>query len=555
MGVKDNMKIKAIFTLSVLAAALVACDGGGVTLAPSTNVTNSNNSTVTNPGGPATVVNPCASYTVSGQALQGSFNEGNCTYSAVFVSDTRPLTVDLVINELPNGGLHIFEDSLFVGRDVNANSAAQGVRIPQDGEGPTLTIAPGVKIAFSNPSDYVRIARGSRIIADGTRSKPIIFSGVKDLRDNQGTLNDRGLWGGLQINGNGLTNKCTNADRQPTSSNPHNCHVTAEGRPSTYGGINNDESSGVLRYVQVRHAGYEVAPGDELNAVTLNGVGRGTTIEYVQTYTTVDDGFEMFGGAVNLKYVVGVNVGDDTFDYSEGWAGNIQFALAVHPSGGNYCVEADNTGSGIPDDIAPFTKGRISNLTCITSSLRANQGTAPSKEGDSRGAIYREGTYFEEYNSIYTSNAANNASNRCWEPASSQTVAGMASGISRATGNVIACSESLVIGSALNFDLRNWWTSNGNVVIDTAANLPANLIKDLSPSNPTAYITNPNLTDANGTPANVQVFDVTRLQDTFQANAAPALGNPGSSSFFEPVDFIGAVKEGDDWVSGWTIGL
>ncbi|MDP2283622.1 MAG: hypothetical protein Q8L06_05745 [Pseudohongiella sp.] len=549
------MNIKTLFSVSLLAAAVTACDGGGVTLAPTTSVSNSNNSTVTNPAGPAVVVNPCASYTVSGQSVQGSFSGGNCTYSAVFVSDSRPLTTDLVINELPNDGLHLFEDSLFVGRDINANSAAQGVRIPQDGEGPTLTIAAGSKIAFTNPSDYVRIARGSRIIAEGTRAKPIIFSGVKDLRDKAATLNDRGLWGGIQINGNGLTNKCTNADRQPTATNPHNCHVTAEGRPATYGGTNNNESSGVMRYVQIRHAGYEVTPGDELNALTLLGVGKSTTIEYVQTYTTVDDGFEMFGGAVNLKYVVAVNVGDDSFDYSEGWIGNIQFALAIHPSGGNYCVEADSTGSGIPDDLQPFTKGRISNLTCITSGLRANQGTAPSKEGDSRGAIYREGVYFEEYNSIYTSNAANNASNRCWEPASTQTVAGMASGISRASGNVIACTESLVVGSALGFDLRNWWTTNGNVVIDATANLPAKLIKDLGPTKPTAYITNPALTDANGTPVNVQVFDVTRLQDTFPASGAPALGNTGTSSFFTRVDFIGAVKEGSDWVSGWTIGL
>src|SRR5690606_39874598 len=91
----------------------------------------------------------------------------------------------------------------------------------------------------------------------------------------------------------------------------------------------------------IKHAGYEVVDGSELNGLTLNAVGSGTTVEYVQTYTTQDDGFEMFGGAVDLKYVVGVNVGDDTFDFSEGWTGNIQFALAVHTSGANNCVEAD----------------------------------------------------------------------------------------------------------------------------------------------------------------------------------------------------------------------
>jgi hypothetical protein len=547
------MKIRSIFTVSLLAAAVTACDGGGVSLSPTTSVSNSNNTTTT--GGGSVTTNPCASYTVSGQALQGAYSGINCTYSNTFVSDTRPLTTDLVINELPNGGLHIFEDSLFVGADVNANAAAQGVRIPQDGEGPELTIAAGAKLAFFNPEDYIRINRGSRIIADGTRAKPIIISGVKDLRDNQATLSDRGLWGGLVINGNGLTNKCTDADRQATSNNPHNCHVTTEGRPSTYGGTNNAESSGLLRYVQVRHAGFEVVDGDELNAVTFNGVGSGTTVEYVQTYTSLDDGFEMFGGAVDLKYIVALNVGDDSIDYSEGWKGNIQFALVIHTSGANRCVEADNTGSSQPDDLQPFTKGRISNMTCITSNVKSGTGSAPSSKGDSEGSVYREGTYFEEYNSIFTSNATGMASQECWEPESTQTIAGINSGISRASGNVIACTESLKVSSSAGLDLRAWWISNGNAVVDSTANLPATVIKGLSPTNPTAYITAPTMTDANGAAINVTVFDVTRLRDNFAANAAPALGNPGSSSFFTAVDFIGAVKEGQDWVSGWTVGL
>jgi len=548
------MNIKTIFSVSVLAAAITACDGGGVTLAPTTSVSNSNNSTVTGSDNTPTV-NPCASYSVSGQSVQGTFDGTNCTYSNTFVSDTRPLTTDLVINELSNGGLHIFEDSLFVGRDVNANSAAQGVRIPQDGEGPSLTIAAGSKLAFFNSEDYVRISRGSRIIADGTKAKPIIFSAVRDLRDDQATEADRGLWGGVQINGNGLTNKCSDADRQATANNVHGCHVTAEGRPATYGGTNNAENSGVLRYVQVRHAGFEVVEGDELNGVTLNGVGSGTTIEYVQVYTTLDDGFEMFGGAVDLKNVVAVNVGDDSIDYSEGWVGDIQFALIVQTSGSNRCIEADNTGSSAADDIAPFTKGRVSNMTCITSNVDTNGGTAPSSKGDAEGPLYREGSYFEQYNSIITSNADGMASNECFELDSAQTIAGVASGISAASGNIIACTESLKISSSAGFDLRAWWTNSGNAVVDASADLPATLIKDLSASNPTAYITAPSFADANGNAITVDVFDVTRLRDSFAADAAPALGNAGSSSFFEAVDFIGAVKEGDDWVSGWTTGL
>lgn len=560
------MKLKNIFALNVLAAALVACGGGGdINLNPSNTVTDSNNNTVNNPPVTEPVVNPCASYTAAGQKFQGTFASGNCTYSASFVSDSRPLTEDVFIPALTNNGLHIFEDSLFVGEDVNKSSAAAGVKVPQDGEGAVLTIEAGAKLAFSASEDYVRIARGSRIIAEGTSTKPIIFSSVTDLRDKAATEADRGLWGGVQINGNGLTNKCSDAERQPTGGNPHNCHATAEGRPASYGGNNNAENSGSLRYVVIKHAGYEVVEGSELNGLTLNAVGSGTRIEYVQTYTTQDDGFEMFGGAVDLKYVVGVNVGDDTFDFSEGWTGNIQFALSVATSGGNTCVEADNTGSGRADDIAPLTKGRISNLTCVTSNVDSGKGDQPSSKGDSEGPVFREGAFFEMYNSIVTSNADGMASNECLEIIDSegpQTIAGAKAGWSIAASNLIACTEALKQGvnpANSDFSFATWLATapnTNNVVVNgtVAGTLPVTVLDGLA-TNDRAYITAAAFADGNTTPISIPVFDVTRLNDNFTAGAVPALGNAGISTFFSQVDFIGAVKAGSDWTAGWTVGL
>jgi hypothetical protein len=331
--------------------------------------------------------------------------------------------------------------------------------------------------------------------------------------------------------------------------------VTAEGRPATYGGNNNAENSGVLRYVQIRHAGFEVVDGNELNGLTLNGVGSGTTLEYVQTYTTLDDGMEMFGGAVDLKYSVNVNVGDDSIDFSEGWVGDIQFALIIQTSGSNRCIEADNTGDTLPDNIAPFTKGRVSNMTCITSNVKTNAGTAPSSKGDAEGPLFREGSYFELYNSIITSNATGMASQECFEVEHTQTVAGIKSGFSVAAGNVIACTEAIKISSSAGLNLRDWWVNGGNAVVDATANLPATVITGLSPTNPRNYVSAASMTTAAGAAITVPVFDVTRLRDDFSAAAVPALGSAGSSSFFEAVDFIGAVKAGQDWVSGWTTGL
>ncbi|MGM8228492.1 hypothetical protein ACSV5M_18065 [Cellvibrio sp. ARAG 10.3] len=555
------MKIKTLIALNALTAALVACGGGDIELNPSNTVTDSNN-TINNGGG-NTTQNPCAKYTSGGQEFIGTFADGNCSYPASFVSDSRPLTTNLFIPALANNGIHIFADSLFIGEDVDSNSATAGVRVPQNGEGPTLSIAAGAKIAFSGSNDYVRIARGSRIVAEGTADAPIIFSAVQDLRDNDATEDDRGLWGGVQINGNGLTNKCSDAQRLPVGNNPHNCHVTAEGRPATYGGNNNAENSGTLRYVVIKHAGFEVVDGSELNGLTLNAVGSGTTIEYVQTYTTQDDGFEMFGGAVDLKYVVGVNVGDDTFDFSEGWVGNIQFALAVHSSGANNCVEADNTGEGRADDLTPLTKGRISNLTCLTSGVDSGQGEFPSSKGDSEGMVYREGAIFELYNSIVTSSTVDMSSNECFEiidSAGPQTIDYAEAGYSAAASNFIACTEALKQGvnpANSAFSFATWLATApnaNNVIVSDPAALPVIILEGLA-ENPRAYITAASFADANASAINIPVFDVTRLDDDFAADAAPALGAQGNSSFFESVNFIGAVSADNDWTAGWTVGL
>lgn len=559
------MNIKKLFALNLLAATLAACGGGGdIELNPSNSVNNSNNTTNNNSGGNGNT-NPCATYTASGQQFQGTYADNNCTYNVNFVSDSRPLTEDLFIPELTNNGIHIFEDSLFVGEDVNQSAADSGVDIPQDGEGPTLTIAAGAKLAFSASEDYVRIARGSRIIAEGTSAKPIIFSSVTDLRDNDATEADRGLWGGVQINGNGLTNKCSDAQRLPSGNNPHSCHATAEGRPASYGGNNNAENSGSLRYVVIKHAGYEVVDGSELNGLTLNAVGSGTRIEYVQTYTTQDDGFEMFGGAVDLKHVVGVNIGDDTFDFSEGWTGNIQFALSIAPSGSNNCVEADNTGEGRADDLQPFTKGRISNLTCVTSNVDKGAGDFPSSKGDSEGVLFREGTFFEMYNSIITSNADGMASNECLEIIDSegpQTIDAAEAGWSIAASNLIACTEALKQGvdvSNAAFSFATWLATSpntNNAVIDgsVAGSLPVTVLEGLA-DNDRAYITAAAFSDGNTTAIPMTVFDVTTLEDDFEPNAVPAIGDAGASGFFSEVNFIGAVSASNDWTAGWTVGL
>ncbi|MDF3012703.1 MAG: hypothetical protein K0Q78_907 [Cellvibrio sp.] len=552
------MKLKNLFALNVLAATLAACGGGDIELNPSNTVTDSNNNTTNNNGGSgasssSVATNPCASYELGGQVIQGVLNSNNCTYGVTFVSDTRPLTTDLAIPALPNGGVHIFQDSLFVGEDVDANDASAGATVPAAGAGPILTIAAGAKLAFSNPVDYVRIARGSQIFAEGTKEAPIVFSATKDLIEKAATESDRGLWGGVQILGQGLTNKCTD---------PTNCHITTEGRPGTYGGNNNEESSGVLKYVVVKHAGYEVVDGNELNGITFYTVGSGTTVEYVQTYSTRDDGFEMFGGAVNLKHVVAVNIADDSYDFADGYVGNIQFAVTINPSGGGRCIEGDNTGAGRADDLTPMTHPRIANMTCVTSGVDKNMGDIPSPKDDSEGPLFREGTQFELYNTIITSNATGMASNECFEVDDTEgptTVDAIEAGISVAKSNLVACSESIKTGtldpSNSTFSAKSWFTAagNNNQVIDASVTggLPATILKDLA-TNPRAYLTLAAMTDGNSAAITVPVTNVTTLSEAPSTTTPPVAG---SNNFFDAVDFIGAVSEANDWVSGWTVGL
>ena len=285
--------------------------------------------------------------------------------------------------------MHLFQDSLFVGQNVSSGAA------PAGGTGPKLTIAAGNTLAFSDSADYVLINRGSQIIAQGSPSAPITFTAFADAVSNTAGANDVSLWGGLVINGNGITNNCTDDQRLNNQ-----CHVTAEGQPSNYGGNDNAESSGSLRYVVVKHTGFEVAPGDELNGITFNAVGAGTEVEFVQVYSTFDDGLEFFGGAVNVGNAVVLFARDDSLDFSDGWSGTIDKALVIHyRTDGNRCVEGDNIGegrsnAGAPLDTTPLTNPTIRNMTCITSNFDA--GT----HGDSEGPLVRQGGRIQLQDSV-----------------------------------------------------------------------------------------------------------------------------------------------------------
>ena len=515
------MKATRLMLLSLAALGVAACDGGGVEMKVQT-VDNSVDNSTSGGGGSA---NPCASYTVSGssEVRQGTFDGTNCTYSSTFVGKTNPLRSDLSIPFI--SGVHIFQDSLFVGENVSTGAA------PAGGTGPKLAIAAGARLAFSNSADYVLVNRGSQIIANGSPAAPITLTAFADAVTNTAGANDVQLWGGLVINGNGITNNCSDAERAADQ-----CHVTSEGQPSNYGGDDNAESSGELRYVVIKHTGYEVAPGDELNGITFNAVGSGTVVENVQVYSTYDDGLEFFGGAVSPKNVVVLYARDDSLDYSDGYVGTIDRALVIHyRNDGNRCVEGDNIGegrstAGAPLDTAPLTAPVIRNMTCITSNF--DSGT----HGDSEGPLGRQGAKVRIEDSIVYAGfgVAGNGltSNECLEIESPVSLDFAASGESYVSNTLIACEEPAK-GTLANGDTVLQWLTNTSVNGATYASNAGNVVitdpasANVSVLEPGSFYTAEALTDAAG--ATVAM--------------TPASGQ------------LGAVTRDDDWTAPWAFGL
>ena len=237
--------------------------------------------------------------------------------------------------------------------------------------GASLTIQPGTVIKGKpgqgeNASALV-VARDGKIFASGTADAPIVFTAEADDVSNPDDLplDARGLWGGVIILGNAELNS------EPGETN-------IEGIPTNeprglYGGNENEESSGVFRYVSIRHGGTDIGAGNEINGLTMGGVGSGTLIEYVEVYNNQDDGFEWFGGTVNSKYLVSAFNGDDAFDYDEGFRGKGQFWFVIQDAEtGNRAGEHD--GGTTPEDGTPFAIPTIYNATYIGSGAFSANG-------------------------------------------------------------------------------------------------------------------------------------------------------------------------------------
>ncbi|MFH1119171.1 MAG: hypothetical protein V1775_05065 [Bacteroidota bacterium] len=207
--------------------------------------------------------------------------------------------------------------------------------------GITLTIQPGVVVkgeaGTGANATALLIARGGKLMAEGTADAPIIFTSVADeimpgevaSPNLEPTLN--GLWGGLLILGNA-----------PISADA--ASVQIEGIPPSdqnglYGGTDAADNSGTIRFISIRHGGANIGEGNEINGLTLGGVGSGTIIENVEVVSNQDDGIEFFGGTVAVKNAILWNIGDDAVDTDQSWGGTLDNFIVVNP--GDECFELD----------------------------------------------------------------------------------------------------------------------------------------------------------------------------------------------------------------------
>lgn len=361
--------------------------------------------------------------------------------------------------------------------------------------GATLTIAPGVTLQGSadvSTPNFLVAKVGGRLYAEGTPSQPIVFTGPQPVA---------GSWAGLVLAGDSTCNDAANGAT---------CQFEAV--PSiTYGGNDLADSSGVLRYVRIQYAGQLVAPNEELNSLTLLGVGSGTVLDHVQSDTGLDDGFEMFGGSVNGRYLVCSNMTDDCFDFDQGYTGKIQFALAVQGTPGSFTgdpngIESDNDQASF--DKTPRTRPTVSNMTLV--------GTPAATSGE--GARIRRGT-----GGNYTSLVITGYADRCLNLDDAATFG---------LGSVTAMGELLSIRNS-----HVGVCANGAFEDNTADAYAISAWYATGTANTT------------GTP------ELTR----FLPNANSPLLSGGaapSDPFFRPVSYKGAFAgPNDNWTAGWTVNL
>lgn len=395
--------------------------------------------------------------------------------------------------------------------------------------GAELWIEPGTVIkaedGSGNNASGLVISQGGKIFAEGTADAPIIFTSKLDALDGTLDEQDRGLWGGLVVLGYAPTNNAT--VRQIEGVNEI---VGAGDVRADYGGDDADDNSGVIRYVSLRHTGKAVGDqaGNEIQGLTMGGVGRGTTVEYVESFASDDDGFEWFGGTVDAKYLVSAFNADDAFDWDEGFNGRGQFWFVIQAEDAAGRM-AEMDGAIGDEQGSPYTKPVLANATY----LGDGKDNAAQVSGDgAQGIIFRDnsgGTYF---NSIF-------GDFKGQPNAPAITVEDVADAASEDSRKRLEAGDLKLLNNFW-FDFSAGTTLEALVpqeFVRTSANFAGN------------QITDPQLRGIGRTPSGA-ILDPRLELDSPAVNAANS--DLYTDSWFTKVNYVGAFSSNSNWLKGWT---
>lgn len=387
------------------------------------------------------------------------------------------------------------------GIDPASTTGSQGI----------LTIDPGVRIFASGGSDYLIVNRGSQIFAEGTATNPIIFTSRQNVEGTT-TETSQGQWGGLVIAG-----RAPQANCQLIA--PVTCTGTVEGTSAFYGGNTPTDNSGRIRYVQIKYSGFEISTGNELQGLTMAGVGSGTTVDHVQIYNSSDDGIEIFGGNVNLRHIVINGADDDGMDTDTGWRGGAQFGIVTQRAPNSTSRSAGFEFSSAPAS-TPLASRYVSQPKMANWTIVGRQSPTDAHTV----AHFDTGTDATIINSVFTS----------------------------PTGSLAGCmaindADTATSGVVFNSVFMSCPVSYrpANVALSTAAftagtNNTAAGTSTMTAPTTGVTITNQGLTFINGA----------------NENAVTPVNAPGVYSFFTATTYIGAVQNAaDTWYQGWTCGL
>jgi hypothetical protein len=295
-----------------------------------------------------------------------------CTKTSVDNSNIPPIVVPPTSNEVKVTG-DISASTTWTSDKIYVLSGFVYVT-----NGATLTIQPGTIVKGEKATKgTLVITRGSKIDATGTVDKPIVFTSAVAAGGRSS-----GDWGGIILLGKSLINPTGGVATIEGGLIP-----TAGGDPVKYiqyGGTDAADNSGTIKYARIEYAGIPFSPDNEINGLTMGGVGSGTTLDYIEVYRSGDDSYEWFGGTVTAKHLLSIGATDDDFDTDFGFSGKVQFGLAqraqvVADFSGSNGFESDNDASG--SNNGPQTGAVFSNMTIVGPLLTVANGTNATPSG------------------------------------------------------------------------------------------------------------------------------------------------------------------------------